>query len=74
MRYTEFRGLIQNELIEHPDGMTWAELKQRLDLPYDQPCQTWVRQLEHDISLSRESRIGRAYVWKVQPDEQVLSG
>jgi hypothetical protein len=68
MRYTEFQGLIRDELLEHPDGMTWRELKSRLDLPYDRPCQTWIGRMEQEIGLSRGREGGRAFIWKVTPE------
>jgi len=68
MRYTEFRDLIQAELRQHPDGLTWLELKTRLNLPYERPCQTWIGELEKDIRLSRVKGTGRAYLWKIQPE------
>jgi hypothetical protein len=68
MRYTEFRDQIQAELRQHPDGLTWVELKTRLILPYERPCQTWVRELEKDIRLTRVKGTGRAYLWKIHPE------
>jgi hypothetical protein len=35
MRYVDFRDVIREELRQNPAGLTWAELKERLDLPYD---------------------------------------
>lgn len=66
MRYTEFRDLIYNELLRHPAGLTWAELKQHLDLPYETPCPTWVGRLESEIGLSRMQRRGRAKIWQAE--------
>lgn len=68
MRYTAFRDLIQSALEREPDGLTWVELQRRLDLPYKQPCQTWVYQLEAEIGLRRDRRQGRALVWQIAPD------
>ena len=50
---------------EHPKGFTWVELKDRLDLPYDRPCPTWIQRMEGEIGLTRVRESGRAYVWKV---------
>jgi len=66
MRYLVFRDLIRKELRKNPAGLTWLELKERLNLPYDQPCPTWVKRLEDEIGLSRTRGAGRAYVWKVR--------
>jgi len=67
MRYLVFRDLIRKELRKNPAGLTWIELKERLNLPYDQPCPTWIKQMEQEIGLSRTKGSGRAYVWKVRP-------
>jgi hypothetical protein len=65
MRYVDFRDAIEKELRRHRRGLTWRELKERLDLPYDSPCQTWIKQLESDIGLTRVKGEGRALVWRV---------
>ena len=65
MRYKEFRDLIQNELLKHPAGLTWVELKTQLNLPYDRPCQTWINKMDQEIGLVRARGEKRAYVWKI---------
>jgi hypothetical protein len=70
MRYVDFRDIIQEELRKNPAGLTWAELKERLDLPYDHPCPTWVECMEREIGLLRAKGSGRAYVWKVRPEKK----
>jgi hypothetical protein len=65
MRYVDFRNQIQRELQRNPGGLTWRELKERLDLPYKTPCQEWVARLEKEIKLSRKKGEGRAFIWKV---------
>ena len=65
MRYKEFRDLIQNELLKHPAGLTWVELKTQLNLPYDRPCQTWINKMDQEIGLVRVRGEKRAYVWKI---------
>jgi hypothetical protein len=67
MRYVEFRDRIGEELRRTPTGLTWAELKRRLKLPYNIPCPEWVKQMEHEIGLSRERISGRSFTWKVLP-------
>ena len=64
MRYLDFRSLIQEELRSNPDGLTWAELKGRLRLPYTTPCYTWIARMEQEIGLSR-SRGPRGMIWRV---------
>ena len=65
MRYVEFRDAIERELLRTPGGLTWSELRDRLDLPYDRACPTWTGQLEQEIGLKRTKGSGRALVWKV---------
>jgi len=65
MRYVEFRDSIQHELRRNVAGLTWAQLRERLGLPYDRPCPVWTKQLEREIGLSRDRGSGRALIWKV---------
>jgi len=71
MRYVDFRDSIHDELRRNPDGLTWRELRDRLDLPYDSPCSYWVERLEHEIGLSRIKGSGRAYLWKLVRKKRV---
>jgi hypothetical protein len=66
MRYIDFRERILLALNQHPEGLTWAELKALLDLPYRQPCYAWLGRLEAEDSLTRKPGPGRAYVWKLE--------
>ena len=65
MRYTEFRDVVRGELTRRKGGLTWRELKERLDLPYAKPCPTWVRRMEIETGLRRNPGPGRAYVWTI---------
>lgn len=65
MRYVEFRQQILQALSEQPQGLTWAELKEQLDLPYKQPCYTWLYRMEAEDGLARGPGPGRAYVWRL---------
>jgi hypothetical protein len=65
MRYVDFRDSILRELQRHRTGLTWAQLQDRLALPYQRPCPTWTKQLEDEIGLCRTKGEGRALVWKV---------
>jgi hypothetical protein len=67
MRYVDFRNVIQEELGQNPAGFTWVELKERLDLPYDRPCPTWIKRMEQEAGLSRVRGSGRAYIWVIRP-------
>ena len=65
MTYVEFKHAIGSALRKNSPGMTWAQLKTVLDLPYERPCPEWVRQLEKEIGLVRRKSAGRALVWQV---------
>jgi hypothetical protein len=65
MRYVEFRDSIYKALRRSSGGLTWAQLQERLGLPYDRPCPAWTRLLERDIRLTRTKGAGRALLWKV---------
>lgn len=65
MRYVEFRDAIRKELRRTPAGLTWAALRDRLDLPYDRPCPAWTKALEREIGLARVEGSGRALVWTI---------
>jgi len=70
MKFTEFRDSIQKELLTHPSGFTWIELRDRLSLPYDRPCQNWINRLEQEIDLVRKEQMRGAYVWKIKPSKE----
>jgi len=65
MTYVEFNRLIHSQLQKRSQGMTWKELKESLDLPYDRPCPEWVSRLEKEIGLVRAKGAGKAFVWRV---------
>ena len=65
MRYVEFRDVIRDELHRTPSGLTWVEIRERLDMPYERPCPEWTKCLEDEIGLSREKGTGRSYIWKI---------
>lgn len=65
MKYTEFRDSIRKVLEGSLTGMTWKELKQSLDLPYERPCPQWVGRLEREIGLVRREKKANALIWRV---------
>ncbi len=71
MRYVEFKETIGMELRKNPGELTWVELRDQLQLPYERPCPNWTRRLEREIGLSRAKGSGRAFVWKVRKRSQV---
>jgi hypothetical protein len=66
MRYEDFRESIRREL-QKGRSLTWAELRDRLKLPYDRPCPQWTKQLEREIGLARTKGDGRALLWSISP-------
>ena len=73
MRYTEFRDQILRRLQRQASGLTWVELREQLDLPYERACPTWIKQLEAEIGLTRTKGSGSAKVWKVPRGKEVRS-
>ena len=63
--YKDFRDAIEKLLKAEPDGLTWSEIKTRLNLPQKVPNNKWVRQMEEDIGLIRERIRGRVH-WKLK--------
>jgi hypothetical protein len=74
MRYVEFRDLIRDELRATRSGLTWAELRDRLGLPYQHACPEWTRRLEEEIGLVRSPGLTRAYIWSVPPFHHKRNG
>jgi len=65
MKFIDFRDEIKKELCRNPEGLTWIELREKLDLPYERPCPAWVQRLEKEIDLTRRKGYGRALVWMI---------
>jgi hypothetical protein len=65
MQYVEYRDQIQRKLRRKTAGLTWKQLRDELDLPYDRPCPNWTKRLEDEIGLTRTKGQGRALVWRV---------
>lgn len=74
MRYHDFKNVIQAELTRHSTGLTWAQLKGRLHLPYERPCPEWVGRLEKEIGLSRKGASGHARVWNLKAVKRTRRG
>jgi hypothetical protein len=66
MRYVDFRDSIRGELEGSATGLTWVQLRSRLDLPYDRPCPAWTRLMEKEIGLRRIKGEGRSLVWQLE--------
>ena len=65
MRYIDFKDSIHTTLRRHHSGLTWPQLKQKLNLPYARPCPTWLKSLEGEIGLTRSKESGRARIWRI---------
>jgi hypothetical protein len=63
--YGKFRKQIETILKVEPEGLTWTEIKQRLNLPQKVPNNRWVRKMEEDIGLERKTIKGKTY-WKLK--------
>jgi hypothetical protein len=66
MRYIDFRDAIAAALRKNRNGLTWAQLRSQLKLPYDRPCPAWASQLEKEIGLTRTRNGGRAMIWQLK--------
>jgi hypothetical protein len=69
MRYTDFKAAIHRHLQRRPAGLTWLELREALELPYDRPCPEWTHRLETEIGLTRHKGSGRQLIWSLRPSD-----
>lgn len=65
MNYEEFRDKIETILHENPNGLTWSQIKERLNLPQKVPNNQWVARLEKDINLIREKQEKSVLIWRL---------
>ena len=63
--YEKFKIQIEAVLKAESKGLTWTEIKQKLNLPQRVPNNQWVRMMEKDIGLTR-TKEARGIVWKVK--------
>lgn len=62
--YELFKRKIEAVLKAEPNGLTWAEIKRRLNLPQKVPNNRWVKSMEKDIGLIRERTKGKL-IWRL---------
>ena len=62
--YEDFRDEIKKLLRNNPQGLSWAQIKKRLQLSQRAPYHKWVRRMEKDIGLLRERR-GSKTIWRL---------
>ena len=63
--YSEFKNSIKNILERYPDGLTWSQIRDKLNYHQIAPNNKWVRNLEKDIGLIRIRKEGKM-VWKLE--------
>src|SRR5256885_17181793 len=66
MRYEQFRDVICRALRRSPGGLTWTQLRERLKLPYERPCPSWVGRIEREEGLTRRVEGTRAKTWSLK--------
>lgn len=62
--YPEFRDKVRQTL-QYSDGLTWTQIREKLELDQVVPNNKWVRQMEKDIGLMRVKRSDGVVVWRV---------
>lgn len=67
MLYLDFREKIAAVLKTEPNGLSWTEIRQRLQLPQKVPNNLWVATLEREIGLLRklDSKTAKV-IWKLE--------
>lgn len=65
--YSDFKETIEKLLKRFPIGLTWLEIKEKLNFPQKVPNNKWVKQLESDIGLKR-IKIENKTIWKLEND------
>jgi len=66
MSYAEFKQRIEGSLRRRKGGLTWRELREVAELPYERACPEWTRRLEREIGLKRVKGETRALVWTMK--------
>jgi antitoxin component of MazEF toxin-antitoxin module/uncharacterized protein YeaO (DUF488 family) len=69
--YEEFKNSIKNILERHPSGLTWTQIRDKLNLPQKYPNNQWVIKLEKEIGLKR-IKIGSNLFWTSE-DETIYT-
>lgn len=60
--YEDFKKSVKNILERHPSGLTWTQVRDKLNFPQKYPNNQWVRRLEKEIGLKR-IKIGGDLFW-----------
>jgi bifunctional DNA-binding transcriptional regulator/antitoxin component of YhaV-PrlF toxin-antitoxin module len=64
MTYEEFRDGIKH-LLQYNDGLTWTEIRTKLNLDQIVPNNKWVHDMEKDIGLLR-LKDARGLIWRLK--------
>jgi len=65
--YRDFKEKVAALLSTEPEGLSWTEIRQKLQLPQKVPNNLWVRMMEKDIGLLRRLDNKTAKViWKLE--------
>lgn len=65
--YEDFKNSIKSILERHPSGLTWTQIRDKLNFSQKYPNNQWVRRLESDIGLKR-IKAGRDLFWSSEND------
>ena len=65
--YDDFKKSVQNILERYPSGLTWTQIRDKLNFPQKYPNNQWVRRLEKEIGLKR-IKTGRDLFWSSEND------
>lgn len=63
--YSEFKKSIEQLLKRYPEGLTWTEIKNKLNFSQKVPNNEWVKKLEDDIGLTRVQK-NNTPIWKIE--------
>jgi len=63
--YEDFRDQVKRILESEPEGLTWTEINERLQLSWKAPYHKWVKRMERDIGLKREKKGGKT-IWRLE--------
>ncbi len=62
--YKDFKTAVTIGLKDESGGLTWSEIRMKMEMEQKRPFNKWVRSLEKDIGLIRERRKGHVY-WRL---------
>jgi len=62
--YEDFRDEIKKLLEPNKQGLTWTQIREKLQLSQRAPYHKWVKKMEKDIELIREKK-GSKTIWRL---------